>query len=239
MQPLCFDDKPANFPALQVTGTGLKPITQVLLDRRATAHFRPDPVPPEYLEAILRFALQAPSGYNIQPWRFVVVRDVENKKRLQQAAFDQAKVGEAPVVVVAFAVINEWRAAMEQIFREGARRGMGSDGGVAKMNQNALQFLATIPISVWMNRHTMIAFTTMMLVAEAYGLDTAPMEGFDPSAVRRVLALPENAEVIAMLAIGFAQEPDKKYSGRLALSEAVYAERYGEHWKTPGEKTDH
>jgi nitroreductase len=71
-------------------------LTQVLLDRRATPHFKPDPVPEEYLEAVLRFATRAPSGYNLQPWRFLVVRDKENRTRLQQAAFHQEKVGEVP-----------------------------------------------------------------------------------------------------------------------------------------------
>jgi nitroreductase len=191
-------------------------------------------VPPDYLEAILRFAAQAPSGYNFQPWRFVIVRELENKKRLQKAAFGQPKVAEAPVIVVAFAVNDEWRTAIDQIIQEGIRRGIGNAETAEKTKQSALQFLETMPPAVWMTKHTMIALTTMMLVAESYGLDTAPMEGFDPAAVRQALGLPDNAEVIAMLAIGFGQEPDKNYGGRLALSEAVYSEQYGNHWTGAG-----
>ena len=78
-----MQDQPRSFPTTRPDGSALKPITQVLLDRRATAHFLPDEVPAEYLDAMLRFAAQAPSGYNLQPWRFVVVRDPENRKRLQ------------------------------------------------------------------------------------------------------------------------------------------------------------
>src|SRR6478736_981486 len=92
-----FQDKPTQFPTTQVNGAPLKPITQVLQDRRATQHFKSDPVPEEYLEAILKFAAQAPSGYNLQPWRFVVVRERENRHRLQKAAMNQSKVSEAPV----------------------------------------------------------------------------------------------------------------------------------------------
>jgi len=66
-----------------------------------------------------------------------------------------------------------------------------------------------------------------MLVAEAYGLDTAPMEGFAPAQVKTELGQPERSEVVAMLAVGFAAEPDKKYAGRLSLSETVHMERYG------------
>lgn len=230
MDQLSFDEKPANLPASQVHGGALKPLAQVRLERRATPHFKPDPVPAEYLEAILRLTMQAPSGYNFQPWRFVVVREEENRKRLQQAAFNQPKVAEAPVMVVAFAISDEWRTKIDSIFQEGVRRGMGSAEMAGKVKQNALQFLQTLSPALWLNRHTMIAVTTMMLLAESYGLDTAPMEGFDPAAVRKVLGLPENAEVVAMLAIGFAREPDKLYTGRLALSETVFAERYGQRW---------
>jgi nitroreductase len=78
----------------------------------------------------------------------------------------------------------------------------------------------------------MIALTTMMLVAETYGLDTAPMEGFDPAAVGREFGLPENAEVIALLAVGFGKDPDKPYGGRFGLSEIVSDEHFGKPWVT-------
>jgi hypothetical protein len=100
--------------------------------------------------------------------------------------------------------------------------------GMKKMASDYLEH--GISQQVWVNRHTMIAVTTMMLVAEAYGLDTAPMEGFDPQAVGREFGLPENAEVIALLAIGYAQTPDKPYGGRFALSEIVHDEHFGHRW---------
>jgi nitroreductase len=226
VKTLSFDDKPSDFPTQQVNGDPLKPITHVLLQRRATSSFTTDPVPDQYLQAILRFGTQAPSGYNLQPWRFVVVRDPENRKELQKAAMDQTKVGEAPIVIVAFAVREAWREDMDAIFDEGARRGSGKSAQVEAQKEAAIDFLDGFPPAVWLNRHTMIAVTTMMLVAEAYGLDTAPMEGFDPDAVRRLLDLPREAEVVALLAIGFAKDPDKPYPGRLAQKELVFQERF-------------
>jgi len=225
-----FQDKPAQFPTTQINGAPLKPITQVLLDRRATPHFKSNPVPQEYLEAILHFAGQAPSGFNLQPWRFVVVRDREARHRLQKAALNQSKVSEAPVVIIAFAVKDEWKMRMDAIFDEGVRRGANDAGIVEMQKASATKFLGSFPPAVWLNRHTMIALTTMMLVAEAYGLDTAPMEGFDADAVRREFSLPLESEVIALLAIGFGKGPDKAYGGRLVLNEFVSKEHYGGPW---------
>lgn len=226
-----FQDKPNRFPKTQVNGAPLKSITQVLLDRRATQHFKPDPVPEEYLEAILHFAAQSPSGYNLQPWRFIVVRDAENRHRLQKAAMNQSKVSEAPVVIIAFAVKGEWKNRIDEIFQEGVRRGAGNASIVEMQKAAAAKFLEACPPAIWLNRHTMIAVTTMMLVAEAYGLDTAPMEGFDADAVKREFSLPHESEVIALLAIGFRKGPDKAYGGRLALEETVSTEHYGWAWK--------
>ena len=226
-----FQDKPRSYPKKCWDGKPMKSLTQALLDRRATPHFKPDPVPAEYLDAILRFATQAPSGYNLQPWRFLVVRDKENRAKLQKAAYNQEKVGEAPVVIIAFAIHDDWKNYIDAVFQEGVRRGFGKPEMIPGIKKQAAEFLEKgISQQVWLNRHTMIALTTMMLLAETYGLDTAPMEGFDPVAVGREFGLPQNAEVIALLAIGFGQQPDKPYGGRLDLAEIVQDEHFGRGW---------
>lgn len=229
-----MQDQPKTYPRTQPDGSPTKSILQVLLDRRATPHFEPDPVPEEYLDAILQFAAQAPSGYNLQPWRFVVVRDAENRKRLQQAAFGQPKVAEAPVVVIFVGMKQEWRDRADEVFREGAARGAGSPENVEKYKQGAFDFLGTLPMDVWVTRHTMIACTAMMLVAEAFGFDTAPMEGFDPAAVKREFHIPEESEVVALLAIGKLRSPDKPYTGRFELSRIAFSEVFGEPYNVHG-----
>lgn len=227
---LTFTDPPRDFPTTQVNGDPLKPLTEVLIERRATSHFKPDPVPNRYLEAILRFALQAPSGYNLQPWRFLVVRDPDARRRLQAVAMDQPKVGQAPVVIIAFALQDEWRSTMNSILQEGARRGLGKPEDIPGLESTITAFLDEMPSSVWLNRHIMIAVSTLMLVAEAYGLDTAPMEGFDPAGVRREFGLPDTAEVVALLGLGFADRPPKKYGGRISMEHIVHLDRYGRPW---------
>ncbi|MCA1630696.1 MAG: nitroreductase family protein [Acidobacteria bacterium] len=227
-----MNDKPKNLPNAQPNGEPLKPLTDVVLERRATAEFLPDEVPEEFLEAILKLGAQAPSGYNLQPWRFVVVREEENRKRLQAVAFNQPKVGQAPVVIIAVGMTREWKERADEVFREGAERGAGSLDTWEKYRDGAFQFLEGMQhMPTWVNRHTMIAYTVMMLAAEAYGFDTAPMEGFDAAAVKREFNVPEEGEVVALLAIGRAKGAEKVYPGRFGLSRIVYEERFGEAWE--------
>ncbi|MGC1294207.1 MAG: nitroreductase family protein, partial [Alloacidobacterium sp.] len=63
-----------------------KTLSQAITQRRATSSFDGSPLPEEDLRKILEAGLQAPSGYNMQPWRFVVVRSGEQKRRLRAAS---------------------------------------------------------------------------------------------------------------------------------------------------------
>ena len=69
-------------PNLQASGQeGF--LSEAITERRATPSFDGSPIPDNVLSAILRAGLESPSGYNLQPWRFVVVRSAEQKRRLR------------------------------------------------------------------------------------------------------------------------------------------------------------
>ena len=78
-----------------------KTLSQAIAGRRATPSFDGVPIPLEDLKQILDAGLHAPSGYNMQPWRFIVVQAPEQKKKLRAASYNQAKVEEASAVIVA------------------------------------------------------------------------------------------------------------------------------------------
>ncbi|MEV4141029.1 nitroreductase family protein [Dactylosporangium sp. NPDC049742] len=57
-----------------------------MAQRRSVRDFAADPVPDGVIEAAIRAASTAPSGANVQPWRFVVLTDPARKRRLREAA---------------------------------------------------------------------------------------------------------------------------------------------------------
>jgi nitroreductase len=61
-------------------------LRDLLRRRRSVRDFSPEPVPLDLVEAAIEAAASAPSGANRQPWRFVVVRDPEVKRRIREAA---------------------------------------------------------------------------------------------------------------------------------------------------------
>src|SRR5947199_9897648 len=101
-----------------------KPLAQVVVERRATDKFDSAPIPDADLKQILDAGRHAPSGYNLQPWRFVVVRDPAQRKALRGAAFGQPKVEDAPVVIVAVAALKAWHQGdLEKVLELSAHHG--------------------------------------------------------------------------------------------------------------------
>lgn len=214
------------------TRTGEKKLSQIIRERRATAHFSAEPVTPEDLDEILQAGLEAPSGYNLQPWRFVVVRDESQKKKLKEAAMNQPKVGEAPVMIVACGDTTGWQNGdLDEMTRLAAEHGYGGAEQHEAVKKTVKASLGGPlgdaagmgpDIAVWVNRQVMIAFTHMMLMAEALGYDTAPMEGFYETKVREALGIPAHVRVVALLAVGRRQGADKPYGGRFERRRTVF-----------------
>lgn len=59
---------------------------ETMRTRRSVRHFSPDAVPYDLIETAIAAAASAPSGANLQPWRFVVVSDPTLKHRIREAA---------------------------------------------------------------------------------------------------------------------------------------------------------
>jgi len=74
---------------------------EVIRTRRSIRAYRPVPIPEEALNRVLEAVRIAPSGSNRQPWKFLIVKNEELRRRLVTACRNQGFIAEAPVVVVA------------------------------------------------------------------------------------------------------------------------------------------
>lgn len=209
--------------------TVTKSLAQAIRERRATPSFDGEPIPPSDLRQILDAGLHAPSGYNLQPWRFIVVQHPEQRRRLRAASYNQAKVEEASAVIVACGDRDGWRRDLDEMLRMGRAAGM-PESYAAQAAQSVPAYLSSFTedqMTAWLNKQVMLAFTSMMLMAEVLGYDTAPMEGFEQQKVCETLKLPLSYWVVALLAVGHLHGPDKFNGGRFELSHTVFGEEYG------------
>lgn len=207
----------------------IKTLSQAIRDRRATPSFDGKAIPVEDLKKILDSGLHAPSGYNMQPWRFIVVQSPEQKKRLRAASYNQGKVEEASAVIVACGDADAWRRDLDLVLALGREGGMPESYAAQAQSSvpNYMSSFSSGQMQGWLNKQVMLAFTHMMLMAEVMGYDTAPMEGFEQEKVHEVLRLPLSYWVVALLAIGHLKGADKFDGGRFEMSHTVFAEEFG------------
>ena len=206
-----------------------KSLSRAIRERRSTPSFDGAPMPAEDLHRILEAGLEAPSGYNMQPWRFVVVQTPEGKRRLRGASYNQAKVEEASAVIVACGDADGWRKDLDLMLQMGQEGGM-PESYAAQARTSVPKYLSSFSreqMHGWLNKQVMLAYTSMMLMAEAMGYDTAPMEGFEAEKVCEALRLPMSFTVVALLAIGHVKGADKFNGGRFPLTHLVFSEEYG------------
>jgi nitroreductase len=201
--------------------------------RRAARSFRPDTIPEAILAEIFRLGVRSPSGYNLQPWRFVVVRETANRQKLKACAFNQRQVGEAPIVLICCGDrrINQ-KEYIESVIQLGQEADAINDAYADTLRSAVPQLFENKPcfdsIEAWTNRHTMLAVAHLMIVAKSFGVDTCPMEGFTTAQVKEAFNIPADVDVCCLLAMGYAAEPFKQYGGRFDVDQVFYQESFGE-----------
>ncbi|HEY9673653.1 MAG TPA: nitroreductase family protein [Waterburya sp.] len=201
--------------------------------RRAARAFRSEPIPEATLAEIFRLGVRAPSGYNLQPWRFIVVREPEHKEKLKACAFNQRQVGEASVVLICCGDRRVGESQyIESVIELAKQEGAINDGYADYMRQAIPQLFEYHPcfnnVEAWTNRHTMLAVAHLMIAAKSLGVDSCPMEGFVGVQVKEAFQIPEEVDVCCLLALGYATEPFKQYGGRFGIEQVFFSESYGQ-----------
>ncbi|MGH1392674.1 MAG: nitroreductase family protein [Trichormus sp.] len=208
-------------------------LIEAIKQRRAARSFKPNAIPEAILREILELAVEAPSGFNLQPWRFIIVKEQENKEKLQSCAFNQRQVTEAPVVLICCGDRRVKQIEyITSVIQLGEEQGIMTTSYANYMRSSIPEFFTNHPsfetIEAWTNRHTMIAVAYMMIVAKSFGVDSCPMEGFHSEAVKKTFQIPEKLDICCLLALGYAAEPFKEYGGRFPLNQVCFQENYNQ-----------
>lgn len=192
---------------------------------RALRRFRPDPIPDEALFQVLDAAVRAPSGHNAQDWRFLLVRDADDKRRLR-----------------------EWGQEAWRTYRpEWAEEPSGIDDldRTARLSWRSVEHLVhhldTAPVIVVVcglrGRHStpggsaFPAVQNLLLAARALGLGGSifnlPLR--DRDRVAALLDIPDTNEIHCLLPLGYPQDAHGPVR-RKPVAKVVYDGRFGKPW---------
>ncbi len=179
---------------------------QTLVEHRISAN-RFDPrfdLSDNEIRELLRIAVKAPTAYNLQNWRFVAVRSPAGKRRLRAAAFDQAKTEEASVVVI-ICGLRPVAACLPERLAPSVAAGFMSEALVASWRAAAAsQYADPQTARDEAVRSATLAAAFLMLAAEAKGLVSCPMVGFEADRVSEEFGLKEGEVPVMLVAIGKA-----------------------------------
>jgi len=173
----------------------------------------------EQIEELTRLATRAPTAYNLQNWRFIAVRAPEAKVRLQAAAYGQVKVTEAAVTYIVCGQLPS-HTVMEGRLRPSVEAGFMPMDMVGAWADAVKSTYGDDP---QMQRDEAIRTATLgaaflMFAAEAYGLASGPMVGFDPATVARQFGLAADEIPVVLIAVGHAREGNWPQKPRLPVS---------------------
>ena len=193
-------------------------VTDAAQTRRSIRQFLPVAVPREDLDAILTTVSLAPSAFNAQPWRFIVVENADLKAELAAAAYHQRQITSAPAIIVVYSDADELLQSVPDLVHPGL-----PDDQRARTVQSVTAMLSGMSEpdrASWAAQQANIALGFLLLAAEGAGYQTSAMGGFDAAAVRTVLGLPPRVRINALVAIGKGAEEGFPHH-RLSLSRLV------------------
>jgi len=176
--------------------------------RRSIRKFKSDPVPDEHVMALIEAARLAPSGSNAQPWRFKIVRDGQTKAKLMDAAYDQAFISAAPVVLVCCADIEGYLSGTISGAQDLGRVGAIEDR-IAKVLVDRAEMLRTEKaeeIGPRVASNVSIAIEHIVLRALDFGLGTCWVRMIDGPKIKEIFGWGDNIFVVALLPIGYPDE---------------------------------
>jgi nitroreductase len=182
----------------------------VLLSHRSVRGYRPDPVPPGTLEALVAAAQSAATSSNLQTWSVVAVDDPATRAALARIANDQKHIEECPLFLV-------WLADLSRLERLGHAEGAPLEG---------LPYLETFLVAAV---DAALAAQNAVVAAESLGLSTVYIGALRnrPEEVAALLGLPKGAMAVFGLCVGYPKPgAEGAVKPRLPQQAVLHRERY-------------
>lgn len=200
---------------------------ETIKHRISANHFDPTRTLSEAeVKELISYATEAPSSYNLQHWRFVAVTKPEEKARLKAVAYHQPKVADAAVTFIVLGDLQAYEK-LPQIYQPLVEAGAMSHEQVDRTVGTATKIYSSNPQMARDEaiRGASLAAMTLMLAAEAKGLVSGPMIGFDPEGVKREFGIADRYVPAMLIAVGYAAPGNHPRKPRLSVDEVLAFER--------------
>lgn len=199
-------------------------IQKIITERRTVRHYLPDvTIERAMIKNLLSAATYAPSGGNLQSWRFLVFDEAKQKEKLRAVAFNQPQITDCSAVIVLLGDLKGYRKAADIYYQAVSENTLPSELAESylqkytelykTMDDRSLLQAVTIDAS--------LAAMQFMLLAKAAGWDTNPMKGFDTRKLMETFNIPDRYTPVLIITVGKQKKPAGKTS-RLPIERVLY-----------------
>jgi nitroreductase len=200
--------------------------SQIVNKRRACHYFQPNiEIPTKDWKQIFEETSLAPSGYNLQPWEFILIQEKENIQEISSIAYNQSHVENASGIIIALADTNIARHAdlitqqwVDNNYLDPEKAHSFKASLTKERPQEKNQIMAL--------RSTLLACMTLIFSAENLGYATCPMMGFRQLQMKKFLNIPDDRTIALMIAVGKKSKDPLPRLPRKSFEELVHIERF-------------
>ena len=196
--------------------------------RRSIKSFKNDPIPEGVLQELLSLMQDAPSSWNFQPTRVVMIRSMAQKEALAAAAWGQKQILEAPVTFVFAVSIRGWEKNMGDILKLGVSSGAWPQKFADWIGENAPGFQKGLGDKEreYAIKDAIIMATTLALAAQSKGYSNCYINGWDEAKVKEMIGAEGDSDIAIalLLPIGLPNSLPK-HPGRLPSAKTIFTDR--------------
>lgn len=172
-------------------------------------------IPDEEWEVLEQALVLAPSSFGLQPWRFLVINDAGLRERLRKHSWGQAQITDASKLIVFTTRTDMTEPDVDRFMNRLAAVQERDPATLDGYRNVVVSFAAAMNREArhaWNARQTYIALGQFMTAAAVIGIDTCPIEGFDPAGYDEVLELADSGYTTTVVCAAGYRSPDDKHA---------------------------
>ncbi len=200
---------------------------KLIQKRRACHHFIPEmSIDDKDLIKIIEIAAMSPSGYNAQPWEFVIIREKNNISKAAEIAFNQAHVADASALIIVLGDMNIGRN-VDTILEDWVKLGYCTKEEVPVYRNSIAKVRSPEKRKQMALRNSMLACMTLIFAAENMGYATCPIMGFSQWQMEEFIKMPKDRCLALLVAIGYEDKgKELQRLPRKSIEEMIYWEHF-------------
>ncbi len=191
--------------------------------RRSVKYFSTSyQMPEEDIHQLLSTTMLSPTAFNIQNWRFAIIRDPKLRSQIKTIAWGQPQITDASLLIALCADLKAWDKSPERYWShapENIQQIMIPSIDLYYRGKPQIQRDEAL-------RSCGIAAQSLMLTAQSMGYDSCPMVGFDFPEVGKLIRLPSDHILTMLVAIGKTTVQPWLRGGHLSYDEVVLTDRF-------------